>query len=156
MVNLRKFAYDDIDFILKNWVNTDLLNGFFKNDDRESLEKRIDKYNSEKSGEKFLFTYCIEFNGCPVGLLQFTEKYENTPNLNIYIEESKQKQGIGTKAFDTAKNIAKDKGFSCITSSCAKDNFKSVHFHNRVGFKLIKEELSPNGTPMLRWIYELI
>ena len=155
MVKLRKFTYEDIDFILSNWVESDQLSGYFKNCAREVLVQKITKYNEEKSGDRFLFTYCIEFENKPVGLLQFTEKHAGIPNLNIYIEDDFQKRGIGSEAFELGKKIIKEKGFNLITSSCAKANFKSMHFHKKVGFELIKEELSPNGTPMCRWKYEL-
>lgn len=148
---LRKFNNNDIDFIMNNWVGTDKLNGFFKDKTKESLEDAFKKYDEEISGDRFLFSYCIELEGRPVGIIQFTEKYKGTPNLNLYIEDIFRNKGIGTKAFEYGKEILKLKGYNLITSSCAQDNFASVNLHKKLGFNLIKEELSPNGTPMFRW-----
>lgn len=150
-LKLRKFNENDIDFIMNNWVGTDKLDGFFKDRTRESLKESFEKYKNEKSGGRFLFSYCIEVEGRPVGVIQFTEKYSNTPNLNLYIEDVYRNKGIGTKAFKLAKEIIKSKGYNLITSSCRQDNIASVNLHKKLGFGLIKSELSPNGTTMYRW-----
>ena len=148
---LRKFTDDDIDFVMDNWVGTDKLDGFFRDKTRESLKESFKKYEKEKSGDKFLYSFCIDKDGRPVGIVQFTEKYENTPNLNLYIEDVYRNRGIGTKAFVLAKEIMKSKGFETITSSCVQSNQASVNLHKKLGFQVIKSELSPNGTPMFRW-----
>ena len=150
-IKLRGFNEKDIDFVMNNWVGTDKLDGFFKDKTRESLKESFKKYQEEKSEDRFLFTYCIEFENRPVGIIQFTEKYENTPNLNLYVEDVFRNKGIGTKAFELAKVIIKSKGFNLITSSCSQDNAASVNLHKKLGFELIKAENSPNGTPMFRW-----
>lgn len=150
-IRLRKFNNNDIDFVVNNWVGTDKLDGFFKDRTKENLEKSFKKYEEEKSGDRFLYSYCIEFEGRPVGIIQFTEKYKDTPNLNLYIEDIYRNKGIGTNAFKLAKEILKLKGFDLITSSCRQDNVASVNLHKKLGFELIKSELSPNGTPMFRW-----
>lgn len=150
-IRLRKFNNNDIDFVVNNWVGTDKLDGFFKDRTKENLEESFKKYEEEKSGDRFLYSYCIEFEGRPVGIIQFTEKYKDTPNLNLYIEDIYRNKGIGTNAFKLAKEILKLKGFDLITSSCRQDNVASVNLHKKLGFELIKSELSPNGTPMFRW-----
>ena len=152
---LRKFNKYDVDFVMNNWVNTDKLDGFFKDKTRESLEESFEKYDLEKSGDRFLFSYCIELNDRPIGVIQFTEKYQGVPNLNLYIEDMYRGKGYGTKAFELAKKIIKSKGFALITSSCRQNNLASVRLHKKLGFKIIKTENSPNGTPMFRWQIEL-
>ena len=154
-IKLRKFNENDIDFVMKNWVGTDKLNGFFKDKTKEGLKESFKKYHEEKSGDKFLFSYCIETDGRPVGIIQFTEKYKNTPNLNLYIEDIYRNRGIGTISFELAKTIIKSKGFNIITSSCARNNLASISLHKKLGFQIIKVENSPNGTPMLRWQIKL-
>ena len=150
-IKLRKFNKKDIDFVIENWVGTDKLDGFFKDRTRESLEESFKKYEEEKSGDRFLFSYCVDLDGRPIGIIQFTEKYQGIPNLNLYIEDIYRNKGMGTKAFEIGKEIIKSKGFNYITSSCRQDNVASVNLHKKLGFKIIKEENSPNGTPMFRW-----
>ena len=152
---LRKFNDNDIDFVINNWVGTDKLDGFFKDKTRESLKESFEKYDLEKSGDRFLFCYCIDLEGRPIGVIQFTEKYKGIPNLNLYIEDIYRGMGFGSKAFQLVRKTIKEKGFSLITSSCMQNNHASVRLHKKLGFKIIKAENSPNATPMFRWQIEL-
>jgi len=153
---LRKFNDNDIDFVMNNWVGTDKLDGLFKDRTRESLEVSFKKYQEEKSGDRFIYSYCIELEFRPVGIIQFTEKYKGTPNLNLYIEDIYRNKGIGTKAFELGKEIIKSKGYKLITSSCGQNNIASVNLHKKLGFDMVKVELSPNGTPMYRWQLKIL
>lgn len=151
MLRIRKFKESDIKFVLNNWVEKNKLEGFFKDKSEKDLRMSFKKYEEEKSGDKFLFSYCIDLDGRPIGIIQFTEKYENIPNLNLYIEDVYQNQGYGCQAFELAKKLLKEKGYNLITSSCTQENIPSIKMHKKLGFNLIKSEKSPNGTPMHRW-----
>ena len=151
MINLRKFTNKDIPYILENWVGTDKLDGAFKNDDQEKLEKRFSFWENETNakGAKS-FGFCIELDK-PIGAIWYTENTPNELTLSIYIDASFRGKGYGSQACKIAEESLKQKGFYVIKSSCRQDNFKSIKLHEKLGFELLKKELSPNGTPMIRW-----
>lgn len=155
-IKIRKFKNSDIDFILNNWANTDKLAGIFKNTTREKLEQNIEEFDAEKTADEVkLFVYCIECENRPVGMISMTEKYPNKINFGIAIEDIYRGKGIATKAFEIIKQMMIEKGYQNFTSSCRQDNIPSVNMHKKFGFKIVKEELSPNGTPMYRWEYNI-
>ena len=88
-------------------------------------------------------------------MIRLSENVENKLNLDVQIDEPYCGKGIAPKAFSMIQEIALSKGFKILTSSCTQDNLRSTAFHKKVGFALVKEELSPTGYPMYRWEKQL-
>ena len=151
-ISLRKFNKTDIPFIMQNWVGANKVNPFFESANEEKLTEIFAMWEEEKlrNGNCHL-VYCVLLDNRPVGLIGLTENIKEKFNLDLYIEDIYRGKGIGTQAFKLLENIAKQRGIATLTSSCTQANIASTNLHKKVGFNLIKAELSPNGTPMFRW-----
>jgi len=55
--------------------------------------------------------------------------------VTIWIDESEQHKGYGTKAIDWLKDYAKNKGMSQLWLECFKDNAIAIDFYHKVGFR---------------------
>ena len=156
MIKIRKFNNNDIDFIVDNWLGTVRLDGVFQNDTIEKIQKRISFWQEEKNekGDVSL-GFCIELDQKPIGIAWFTENIKGQLTYSLYIDVNFRGKGYGKQASMMIEQILKDKGFKIIKSSCRQDNVASAILHEKLGFKLTKKELSPNGTPMFRWEKEL-
>lgn len=151
-LKLRKFESTDFGYIMENWVGNKRLGSmFFKNANEDTIKEFIKESKQETSPDgKADFTYCIDLLGKPVGMIRLGENWQGL-NLDIFVDLHYRKHNIATKAFELIQEIARQKGFKSITSSCSQDNTASEKLHRKLGFTLIKSELSPKGVPMYRW-----
>ena len=155
-MEVRKFNKNDIEFIVGNWLGTDRLDGVFQNDTIEKIEKRITFWQQEKNDKgNVSLGYAIEYKERLIGVAWFTENIKGQLTYNLYLDVDYRGRGYGVQASKIIEEDLKKKGFKNLKSSCAQDNLASSKMHRKLGFKLVKEELSPNGTPMQRWEKEL-
>ena len=97
----------------------------FENKTENELQEWL---NSLNDGELVDITRCIMFEDKPIGLISLHEKSVNEKgklNLDIFIQPHFQGKGIAKIAFDKILEVAKNRGFNLITSSCAKSNVAS-------------------------------
>jgi len=137
-VSLKKFEKKDAVFIRDNFPT------YFKDNSIENIESSIDKW-------KHTLGFCIMYDNQKVGIIALGEKQEGVLCWGTAILEEFRGKGIATKAFELILVEAKKQGYSKIISSCAKSNIASRKLHQKVGFRLIKEEINPAGNEMCRW-----
>lgn len=149
-IRIVEFDKNIIDYILKFWQN-DRIKTMFENKTENELQEWL---NSLNDGELVDITRCIMFEDKPIGLISLHEKSVNEKgklNLDIFIQAHFQGKGIAKIAFDKILEVAKNRGFNLITSSCAKSNVASEKLHKKLGFVLVREELNVAGNLMYRW-----
>lgn len=139
-IKLVKFKKDDALFIKENFPT------YYMDNSIENIQRII----IDRSKPDDLF-YCITFEGFKVGIISLKENKEKKLSWGIMIKNDFREKGIATTAFDLIKAMAKEQGYSTIISSCLKSNIASKKLHEKVGFKLIKEEQNSAGKEMLRW-----
>ena len=135
-VRLEKFKKEDALFIQK--FNCLLDNGI------QNIENLIRNWQTSLG-------FCIIYNNEKVGFISLSEKENRTLSWGIGIIEDMRGKGIGQEAFKLILSEAKKRGYKKIISSCAKENIASKRLHEKVGFKLIKEEINAVGHCMCRW-----
>lgn len=92
----------------------------------ESLLEQLEK----KKHQFFL----IQANGINAGFISVNQESENNWFLNkFYINQEIAAKGIGTKAFEELKKIIDP---SKITLTVNRQNFKSINFYFKSGFKI--------------------
>lgn len=142
MVKLQKFTKEDAGFIIENFP------GYFKTPTIEFVENQIEKWAKS-------LAFCIVYNDEKVGIITLSEKEGKKLSWGIIIKEEYRRRGIAKEAFEIISVVAKEKGYSMVISSCAKENVASANLHEKVGFSLVKEEINSAGREMLRWEKEL-
>lgn len=156
MINIRKFTAEDIDFILKNWVNTDKLDGYWKDATKVSLSKSFeiwDKEIDEQGRPKLKFCIELDFHGkkFPIGVIYYSYNSDGFLTYNIFIDKNERGKGFATIATKLAEEKLKEKGVKTIKSSSFHKNIASINLHKKVGFQLIKQEINCAGNLMYRW-----
>ena len=141
-VELIKFEKQDALFL------QEIFSYAFRDSSIENLEKIIE-------GWKNSFCYGIVYNDEKVGFITLGKKMEGKLGFGVAIKEDCRGKGIASKAFELAKEMAKKQGYEWIISSCSVDNIASKGLHEKLGFKLIKEEINQAGNKMLRWELEI-
>lgn len=137
-IRLSKFEKDDAEFIQDNFSFA------FRDCSITNLESIIE-------GWKNTLGFCIVYNNEKVGFIILSQKQEGKLGFGIAVRQEYRGLGIATKAFSLAKEKAKEKGYSVITSSCSADNYASKGLHEKLGFKIIKTETNSAGNEMYRW-----
>ena len=104
---------------------------------------------SDESKNSLLFG--ITYDDEKVGFIILSKKQDNKLCWGEAIKEGYQGKGIATKAFELAKQKAKEEGYTLIISSCSSGNVASKKLHEKCGFKLIQTEINQAGNEMHRW-----
>ena len=77
----------------------------------------------------------------------FCENYSNFLYIDqIVIEGKFLNQGLGTYLYQNAFEHAKRTGVETVASAITEDNEVSLKFHERMGFKIVGEQLIRGGT----------
>lgn len=137
-VELVKLEKKDALFLQENFSYA------FRDSSIENLEDIID-------GWKDSLSYGIAYKKEKVGFITLGKKPEGKLGFGVAVKEEYRGKGIAPKAFELAKENAKKQGYEWIVSSCSADNIASKRLHEKLGFKLIKEEINQAGNKMLRW-----
>lgn len=152
MITVRKFNIDDMCFIVDKWLGTDRLDGIFQNAEKEKIEELISIWEKEVDDKgDFYLGFCIEKEGVPIGIIMLSENIKGIPTFGIAIDIDYRGRGYGKQASMLVFEELKQRGYKLLKSSCRQNNIASKKLHEKLGFQLIKSELSPNGTPMYRW-----
>lgn len=78
--------------------------------------------------------FLIDIKEVSVGFISVNKENERDWFLNkFYIDQNKAAKGIGAKAFDELKKIIQP---SKITLTVNRQNFKSINFYFKMGFKI--------------------
>ena len=132
MVKLIKLEKSDAEFVRQNFP------GYFRDDSVENIERIIESWKKS-------LCFCITYMNEKVGIITLGEKQEKKLSWGVMIKEEYRGKGIAKTAFEIIEKLAKEKGYSTIISSCAKENLASKRLHEKVGFVLIKEETNAAG-----------
>ena len=144
MIEIKKIKMTDAKFIQEN-----LSEWFVK------IEPTLSNIKQCIKEWKNSLVFCIVYNKIPVGIISLGEREEKTLVFGIRIIEEYRNKGIGTEAFKLACSIAKEQGYKCVISSCAKTNLASKRMHEKLNFDLLKLETNPAGYEMYRWAMDL-
>jgi ribosomal protein S18 acetylase RimI-like enzyme len=83
--------------------------------------------------------------GKPVGNAQFWKKNDDELYLNwITIKKDSRGQGYASAALKTAEQFGKKQGFKKMTLEVPGNAPDARHIYERMGFKVVKEELDPS------------
>lgn len=137
-VTLTKFKIENAEFVQHNFPY------YFKDSSIENIEQAI------KNWENTL-AFCINYNNKPIGIISLSERSSTELSFGIAIIEEFRGQGLAEIAFEKISHLAKENGFQKIISSCSSQNRASKRMHEKLNFKLIKEEINPAGNKMCRW-----
>lgn len=137
-VELIKLSKKDAKFLQENFSFA------FKNNSIEDIEKTIKNWESSLG---FGIAYKQEI----VGFIILSEKADGTLCLGEAVREEFKCKGIASKAFELAKEQAKNKGISVIVSSCSAENTASINLHKKLGFNLMETNINKAGNKMHRW-----
>lgn len=142
---IRKAIIEDAFDIAKiskdSWQIT--YKGIMPDEFLNSLEiLKIAKQKEELLKNPEINTYVYEENEI-LGFVTFSESEENK-NIGeiyaIYLKPNKKRMGIGSKLFNYAKGVLKEKGYKQMIIWCAKENKPSIKFYEKMGGKIIKEK----------------
>ena len=136
-IQLIKFKPADATFIKNN------LPFYFKDNSVSNIRSIINRLTNELG-------YFILYNKEKVGIISLSQKDEGY-SWGIAVIDKYQNNGIASKAFQLICAEAKKQCITKIISSCKKSNTPSIKLHEKVGFKLVKEETNAAGNEMLRW-----
>lgn len=88
----------------------------------------------EQMTQKGHLFFLVQAKGEPVGFISVNKETENDWFLNkFYIDQDKAAKGIGTEVFGVLKNKL---SASKITLTVNRQNFKSINFYFKMGFKI--------------------
>lgn len=98
-----------------------------------------------KNGHQFLLAY---HNERPVGYASFSVKSTETPQLfrlhKLYVDTTLHTRGIGKALLLQVVNHCKQQGATSLELNVNKYN-KALHFYNKMGFTISKEEVIDIG-----------
>ena len=141
-VALFKLEKEDAKFIQENFSFA------FRDNSIEFIEDWI-----VKTASSLLFG--ISYDDEKVGFISLAKKEEGVLNWGIAVKTGYERKGIAFRAFELAKQEARNIGYKKIVSSCSRDNIASKKLHEKCGFGLIKTEINQAGKEMHRWELEI-
>ena len=154
MIELENLNNTDIDFILKNWVGTDVLPGYSFSHSREEISKLINTWNQKIYHDNYFEMFIIKLDSINTGLLSLYQ-HNNNLSVGISIHPNFQKQGIASKAIKIIERKAKNDGWKNLLSQCRVDNLPSVKLHKKCGFTLINKIINSKKHEAFIWKIQL-
>ncbi len=89
---------------------------------------------SEQMNEKGHLFFFVSEAGNNLGFISVNKQNENDWFLNkFYIDQTRASKGLGSKAFEELKRLIQP---SKITLTVNRQNFKSINFYFKLGFKI--------------------
>lgn len=155
MVQLRQFIISDIDFILSNWSATERIKGCRFPDNMNQLTKIIREWTTKSYQGKYFEQFAIVNNECIVGMISLYEVNGSSVSVGVIIDKKYYRRGYAEKALNLIKEVAKDKGYKQLVSTCRTNNYASIKLHERCKFYNQGKSINKKGNEIYSWDYEL-
>lgn len=97
--------------------------------------------------------YLISKDGCSIGYLT-TRKTEIITLQSLYVAKEYQHQGIGKLAFDFVIQYCKENNAHSFICHCLPENWNARRFYEKMGGKIIDEDLDNEESWMNSVIYQ--
>lgn len=97
--------------------------------------------------------YLISKGDCNIGYLT-TRKTDVITLQSLYILEEYQHQGIGKHAFEFVRQYCKDNGARSFICHCVPENWSARRFYEKMGGRIIGEDLDNEESWMNSVIYQ--
>lgn len=128
---------------------------------KEQIDYMVEKFQSENAihnqyeNENYTYYYINE-DGKNIGYFGLSEKKDYLFLSKLYISKNYRHKGIGTKAFEKIKEIAKEKNYKSIQLTVNKYNKNTIAAYNKWGFHTIDSVVTDigNGFVMDDYIME--
>lgn len=117
----------------------------------EQIDYMVDKFQSEKAileqykNENYTYYYINEDNQ-NIGYFGLSNKKDYLFLSKLYISKDYRHKGLGTKAFEKIKEIAKNKGYKSIQLTVNKYNTNTISAYDKWGFKTIDSVVTDIGS----------
>lgn len=155
MIKLRQFTIKDIDFILKNWSTTDRIDGCSFSNNAEQLIAIINEWATKiYQGKYFEQLAVLEYEDI-VGMISLHEVSSNTVSFGIIIDKKYYKNSYATQSVNMIKDVARNKGYKQLVSTCRVDNFASIKLHEKCELINKGKSMSKKGNEIYSWYYDL-
>lgn len=138
----------DIEFIYKNWVNTDRMLGQSRLNmckSESELEVLVSIWNENIFQGKYFEVFLIMSDDKHIGLLSLYEIVNGTVSIGVTIDKLHWNKGYGTGAVKNALQMCKDLGYSKVESSTLVTNIGSIRMHEKNGFQFVKQDRNVKG-----------
>ncbi len=117
---------------------------------RNQIDYMVEKFQSEKAirkqyKEENYKYYFITDNGNNIGYFGISDYPEYLFLSKLYISKDFRHMGIGEKAFDKIKNIAKEKGYKEIQLTVNKYNENTIKAYKKWGLSVIDSVVTDIG-----------
>lgn len=155
MVTLRQFTISDIDFILSNWSATERIKGCRFPDNINQLTKIIREWTTKSYQGKYFEQFAIVNNECIVGMISLYEVNGSSVSVGVIIDKKYYRKGYAEKALNLIKEVAKDKGYKQLVSTCRTNNYASIKLHERYKFNNQGKSINKKGNEIYSWVCEL-
>lgn len=117
----------------------------------EQIDYMVEKFQSEKAileqykNENYTYYYINEDNQ-NIGYFGLSDKKDYLFLSKLYISKDYRHKGLGTKAFEKIKEIAKHKGYKSIILTVNKYNTNTISAYDKWGFKTIDSVVTDIGS----------
>ncbi len=108
----------------------------------EQINYMVDKFQSERAMqrqiEKENYTYYfIISNDVPAGYFGISNTSEYLFLSKLYLKREYRHKGIGKRAFDKIKELARDRKYNKIRLTVNKYNANTINAYDKYGFKIV-------------------
>ncbi len=116
----------------------------------EQIDYMIENFQSESAiknqydNENYTY-YFIQENEENIGYFGISEKKDYMFLSKLYIKSTHRRRGIGAKAFEKIKQIAKEKSYKSIQLTVNKYNKNTIAAYEKWGFKTIDSVVTDIG-----------
>ena len=138
----------EIEFIYKNWVNTDRMLSQLRLNmckSKKDVETLVGIWNENIYQGRYFEVFLITSDDNNIGLISIYEIADDTISIGITIDKLHWNKGYGTEAFRYTLIKCKDLGYSNVESSTLADNSASIKIHEKNGFQLVKKGSNSKG-----------
>ena len=116
----------------------------------EQIDYMVEKFQSEHAiqnqyeNENYTY-YFIQDNGENLGYFGISDKENYLFLSKLYISKDNRHKGIGAKAFEKIKQIAREKSYKSIQLTVNKYNKNTISAYNKWGFETIDSVVTDIG-----------
>ncbi len=117
----------------------------------EQIDYMVEKFQSEKAileqykNENYTYYYINE-DSQNIGYFGLSDKKDYLFLSKLYISKDYRHKGLGTKAFEKIKEIAKNKGYKSIQLTVNKYNTNTISAYDKWRFKTIDSVVTDIGS----------
>lgn len=155
IIKLRQFTTSDIDFIVNNWSTTERIKGCHFPSDVKKLTKIINEWASKTYQGKYFEQFAIVDNECIVGMISLYEVNASSVSAGVIIDKKYYKDGYAAQALNLIKEVAKNKGYKQLVSTCRTNNYVSIKLHEKCKFNNQGKSINKKGNQIYSWDYNL-